>query len=48
MCRVEVPVDGDSLAVGRCGCPGFLANDDGQYVGVAEVQVLRLRPPATR
>ena len=48
MCRVEVSVDSDSLAIGRCACPGFLATDDGQTVGVTDVQVLKLRPPATR
>jgi hypothetical protein len=46
MCRAEVPVVGESLAIGRCACPGFLADGEAQTVGVTDVQVLKLRPPA--
>jgi hypothetical protein len=48
MCRAEVPVTGESLAVGRCACPGFIADGEPQAVGVTDVQVLSLRPPASR
>jgi hypothetical protein len=47
MCRAQVPV-GDTLASGRCACPGFVADGDAQTVGVTDVQVLSLRPPASR
>jgi len=47
-CRVEVPLDDGTLAVGRCACPGYSREADRDPVGVTDVQVLRLRPPATR
>src|SRR4051812_11683384 len=45
-CRVEVPLDNGSLSIGRCACPGYSAETDGGAVGVTDVQVLSLRPPA--
>jgi hypothetical protein len=48
LCRAEVPLTGDSLAVGRCACPGFVADGEAEPVGVTDVQVLSLRPPASR
>ena len=45
LCKMEVALNGDSLAVGRCACPGVADEADGEAVGVTDVQVLKLRPP---
>ena len=46
-CRVDVALDDGSLAIGRCGCPGYSSEPQAvDDVGVTDVRVLRLRPPA--
>jgi hypothetical protein len=38
-------VDVDSLATGRCACPGYSTERTGDTVGVTDIKEMRLRPP---